>query len=120
MEIKYGTAAKSASNRTFCGQECHREGSKLCKRNDMNRMRILRIIKYNDGISPQDISRILGSTSIELFCTDKVSQLLRSMKNWVTLDDNKKFRLRYDMWTNGLLRTVVNRHVKPKPLNDTR
>lgn len=120
MEIRYTTGNKSVVNRTFCGQECHRAGNKLCKRNDMNRMRILRIIKYNDGISSQDISRILGTTSIERYGTDKVAQLMRTMKKWVTQDENKKFRLKYDMWTKGLLKTVVNRHVKPKPLDDTR
>tara|TARA_R110002110_G_scaffold102198_11_gene259251 strand:+ start:852 stop:1214 length:363 start_codon:yes stop_codon:yes gene_type:complete len=120
MEIRYTTGNKSVVNRTFCGQECHRAGNKLCKRNDMNRMRILRIIKYNDGISSQDISRILGTTSIERYGTDKVAQLMRTMKKWVTQDENKKFRLNYDMWTKGLLKTVVNRHVKPKPLDDTR
>lgn len=120
MEIRYVTGNNSVVNRTFCGHECQRIGNKMCKRNDMNRMRILRIIKYNDGITSQDISRILGDTGVGWYGTDKVAQLMRTMKKWVTQDENKKFSLNYDMWTKGLLRTVVNRHVKPKPLDDTR
>ncbi len=117
IEIKHCSAGGSGGRhtRTFCSNECQITASKACKRNDMNRMRILRILNSNDEpMLARDISQILSKTSNqERFNMDKISQLCRTMKKWVKTDGSdqraKLYSLRHDVWPKGFLKQIIDR-----------
>jgi len=116
IEIKYSYCGGNGGkhSRTFCSHECQSEGNKACKRNDMNRMRILRILDANEPMLARDISGILSKTSNqERFNMDKISQLCRTMKKWVVADGSqsrpKLYSLRHDVWPRGFLKQVIDR-----------
>ena len=116
IEIKYGDSGGSGGKhtRTFCSNVCQITSSKSCKRNDMNRMRILRILNNNEAMAASDISQILSQTSNqERFNMDKISQLCRTLKKWVKSEgqgqEAKRYSLRHDVWPRGFLKQIIDR-----------